>query len=184
MSDVMLYGVLRMPYEMAMDDELSKYQFYQRAQQAVEELDKARGEVVSVFSHDYPPSFRQGAPEHELEEAVTAEYCRGLVSKIMELSSMLTASHAREQQLIEAIRESEDTVNQLGKENEALSKDRARLDFITSGPWQVQWDVSHKAKRYRMMKDGWVWGQWYKSARSAIDVVMQRESASVDQKGT
>lgn len=34
MSDVMLFGVLNMPYEMAMADELSRFQFYQRVQEA------------------------------------------------------------------------------------------------------------------------------------------------------
>ena len=35
MSDVMLFGVLKMPYEMAMQSELSRIQFYQRVQQLV-----------------------------------------------------------------------------------------------------------------------------------------------------
>lgn len=35
MSDVMLFGVLKMPYEMAMESELSRIQFYQRVQQLV-----------------------------------------------------------------------------------------------------------------------------------------------------
>ena len=35
MSDVMLFGVLKMPYEMAMASELSRMQFYQRVQQLV-----------------------------------------------------------------------------------------------------------------------------------------------------
>jgi len=36
MSDLMLKAVLRMPYEMAMADELSRRQFYDRAQQALD----------------------------------------------------------------------------------------------------------------------------------------------------
>ena len=44
MSDVMLFGVLRMPYELAMGDELSRRQFYGRAQQAADELEKSRAE--------------------------------------------------------------------------------------------------------------------------------------------
>lgn len=39
MSDIMLYGVLRMPYELAMSDEISRLQFYQRAQEAVDRLE-------------------------------------------------------------------------------------------------------------------------------------------------
>lgn len=41
MSDVMLFGVLRMPYEMAMGDELSRYQFWQRVQEAADRLEAA-----------------------------------------------------------------------------------------------------------------------------------------------
>lgn len=40
MSDIMLYGVLRMPYELAMSDEISRLQFYQRAQEAADRLEK------------------------------------------------------------------------------------------------------------------------------------------------
>jgi hypothetical protein len=35
MSDTMLFGVLKMPYEMAMRDEMSRIQFYQRVQELV-----------------------------------------------------------------------------------------------------------------------------------------------------
>ena len=45
MGDVMLFGVLRMPYEMAMVDELSRRQFWGRAQQAADELITLRAEV-------------------------------------------------------------------------------------------------------------------------------------------
>lgn len=41
MSDVMFFGVLRMPYEMAMRDELSRRQFYDRAQEAADRLEAA-----------------------------------------------------------------------------------------------------------------------------------------------
>lgn len=41
MSDVMLFGVLRMPYEMAMGDELSRRQFYSRVQEAADRLEMA-----------------------------------------------------------------------------------------------------------------------------------------------
>jgi hypothetical protein len=39
----MLFGVLRMPYKMAMDSELSRFQFYQRAQEAADRLEAAEG---------------------------------------------------------------------------------------------------------------------------------------------
>ncbi len=46
MSDVMLFGVLGMPYEMAMGDEMSRLQFYGRVGEAVERLQKAEAEVL------------------------------------------------------------------------------------------------------------------------------------------
>ena len=45
MSDVMFYGVLRMPYEMAMADEISRIQFYGRAQQAADRVERAESEL-------------------------------------------------------------------------------------------------------------------------------------------
>lgn len=45
MSDVMFYGVLRMPYEMAMEGEISRIQFYGRAQQAAERVERAESEL-------------------------------------------------------------------------------------------------------------------------------------------
>jgi hypothetical protein len=44
MGDVMLFGVLRMPYEMAMVDELSRRQFWGRAQQAADEITTLRAD--------------------------------------------------------------------------------------------------------------------------------------------
>lgn len=45
MSDVMFYGVLRMPYEMAMEGEISRIQFYGRAQQAADRVERAEAEL-------------------------------------------------------------------------------------------------------------------------------------------
>lgn len=42
----MLFGVLRMPYEMAMDSELSRFQFYQRAQEAADRLEALSAPAV------------------------------------------------------------------------------------------------------------------------------------------
>lgn len=44
MSDVMFYGILGMPYEMAMNNELSRYQFYQTVQQAIEKITRLEEE--------------------------------------------------------------------------------------------------------------------------------------------
>lgn len=40
MTDLMLEGVLRMPIEMAMETDLSRVQFYDRAQQAMDEIER------------------------------------------------------------------------------------------------------------------------------------------------
>lgn len=45
MSDIMLRGVIQMPYEMAMQSELSRRQFYERANQALNELNAKAAEV-------------------------------------------------------------------------------------------------------------------------------------------
>jgi hypothetical protein len=39
MSDTMLFGVLKMPFEMAMRDEMSRIQFYQRVQELVDRME-------------------------------------------------------------------------------------------------------------------------------------------------
>jgi hypothetical protein len=48
MSDLMFYGVLEMPYEMAMSDEISRIHFYGRAQQAADRLQAAEREVAEL----------------------------------------------------------------------------------------------------------------------------------------
>lgn len=55
MSDLMLKAVLRMPYEMAMDDELSRKQFYDRAQQALdlaESLQSVINETIEMCAEE------------------------------------------------------------------------------------------------------------------------------------
>jgi hypothetical protein len=48
-SDVMLFGVLQMPYDMAMADELSRRQYYDRAQQALGMIEAMRAELVAAL---------------------------------------------------------------------------------------------------------------------------------------
>lgn len=45
MSDIMLNAVIQMPYEMAMKDELSRRQFYERANQALNERNSKEAEI-------------------------------------------------------------------------------------------------------------------------------------------
>jgi hypothetical protein len=46
----MLYGVLRMPFDMAMQGEISRIQFYDRAQEAADRLEKAEQEAETLRS--------------------------------------------------------------------------------------------------------------------------------------
>lgn len=55
MSDVMFYGVLRMPYEMAMGDEMSRRQFYARAQEAADRVEKAEAAALSQPAAAWQP---------------------------------------------------------------------------------------------------------------------------------
>lgn len=48
MSDLMFFGVLEMPYEMAMTDELSKFQFYQRVSELVCKYKKLELENIKL----------------------------------------------------------------------------------------------------------------------------------------
>lgn len=48
MSDTMLFGVLRMPYELAMSGEMGRRQFYGRAQQATDEIEHLRAELAAL----------------------------------------------------------------------------------------------------------------------------------------
>jgi len=47
MSDVMLFGVLRMPYDMAMSNEISRIQYWQCGQQAADEIESLRAELAA-----------------------------------------------------------------------------------------------------------------------------------------
>ena len=45
MSDAMMFAIAKMPYEMAMKDELSRRQFYANTQRLVAALEAAQAEV-------------------------------------------------------------------------------------------------------------------------------------------
>jgi hypothetical protein len=48
MSDVMLYGILGMPYEIAMNDELSRFQFYKTVQRLLEKDSQQQEEIEAL----------------------------------------------------------------------------------------------------------------------------------------
>jgi hypothetical protein len=69
MSDVMLFGVLRMPYEIAMDSELSRVQFYDRVQEALDRMQKAEARVAELEGRATPPSPSAAEAERAAFEA-------------------------------------------------------------------------------------------------------------------
>ena len=48
MGDVMLFGVLRMPYDMAMADEFTRYQYHQRGLQAADAIEALRAQLAEA----------------------------------------------------------------------------------------------------------------------------------------
>lgn len=55
-----------------------------------EEVAKLKAATISGFYEDESPQFRQGYPEHELEELVTAEEVTGYITKIRQLNAQIT----------------------------------------------------------------------------------------------
>lgn len=78
MSDVMLFGVLKMPYEMAMADELSRRQFYDRVQELVRGVESQAG--CNFCRHPLFAGFkckncgRVPAAEQRMNELTIADY--------------------------------------------------------------------------------------------------------------
>ena len=48
MSDVMLFGVLNMPFDLAMANELSRYQYHQRGVEAAAEITRLRDQLAEA----------------------------------------------------------------------------------------------------------------------------------------
>ena len=53
MSDEMMFAIAKMPYEMAMKDELSRRQFYANTQRLVAALEAARGDASEAKQNGY-----------------------------------------------------------------------------------------------------------------------------------
>ena len=51
MSDAMLFGILRMPFDLAMADEISRHQYWQRGQYAAHEIQRLRAKVEQQAQH-------------------------------------------------------------------------------------------------------------------------------------
>ena len=48
MSDVMLYGILNMPFEMVMNDQQSRFQFYKTVQRLLEKDSQQQAEIEAL----------------------------------------------------------------------------------------------------------------------------------------
>ncbi len=80
MSDIMTRAVLKMPYELAMSNEMSRVQFHARAGEAADELDRLRAEnarlnrVISARDIDDQHTFAEVARLREaLQHVLQAE---------------------------------------------------------------------------------------------------------------
>lgn len=79
MSDLMLLGVLRMPLEMAMSDELSRAQFHDRAQQAADRIEADADAIERMQNQVSAPLDVQSALEQLTDDQrmeLFADYCR------------------------------------------------------------------------------------------------------------
>ena len=57
MSDTMLFGVLRMSFEMAMKDRSTQFQYWQRGQEAADEIERLREalqKIADIEHEDIP----------------------------------------------------------------------------------------------------------------------------------
>jgi len=69
MSDTMLFGVLKMPYEMAMRDEMTRTQFYQRVQELVARVEAQPEQEPSQWRDMVVVSLvREGINKHKARE--------------------------------------------------------------------------------------------------------------------
>ena len=69
MSDVMFFGVLEMPMDMAMADPVSRLQFYERAQEAVARIRRVEAELAALQA----PAIPAGWPKYTMAMGRSAE---------------------------------------------------------------------------------------------------------------
>ena len=66
----MLYGVLRMPFDMAMGGEIARRQFYSRAQEAARRLEAAEARLAEIDSATPPSPITALVKDHVVREVV------------------------------------------------------------------------------------------------------------------
>ena len=70
MGDVMLFGVLRMPYDMAMADEFTRYQYHQRGLQAADAIEALQAQLAEARDKALEDAARMVDCACECREAV------------------------------------------------------------------------------------------------------------------
>jgi hypothetical protein len=82
MSDVMLYGILNMPYEMAMNDELSRFQFYQTVQQLLEKDSQQQAEIEALKQSKFDANNKVNLTDEEIIEVhINTPFIDGYLNK-------------------------------------------------------------------------------------------------------
>ena len=76
MSDTMLFGVLKMPFEMAMSDEISRLQYYARVQELVGRSAERKPLSATVIGNMMPSSIpmEYDGPLMEFARAIEAAH--------------------------------------------------------------------------------------------------------------
>jgi hypothetical protein len=69
MSEIMTQGIIRMPFEMAMEGELSRKQFYDRAQRVLDENESLRHQLA-----DATRKMEEARKDAELGAAIRPNY--------------------------------------------------------------------------------------------------------------
>jgi len=79
------------------------------------QLDEAKKKQIAVFDGDEYPSFRQGEPNHELEELFTAEAATNVMNKLKEAHEQIDSLKANAVESKEVPEEDKDAANTMLK---------------------------------------------------------------------
>lgn len=131
MSDIMLVGVLNMPYEMAMSSELSRTQYYQRAQQAIKKLDELE-ELLSDRQSDLTFEYNRA---EELATEKQAILVRELAAS-ERYEQYCVLAEAKISQLENEAIFNKDTINIM---QTMLEEARAEVEELTGDKLRIDW---------------------------------------------
>ena len=86
MSDTMLLGILRMPFDLALSTPIAQIQYYQRGVQAADEIEKLRAEVERLQKRDAEWTEKAAAWLSSAEAAQRLDGYRELAARVNELT--------------------------------------------------------------------------------------------------